>query len=553
MQPFAFRQLRFLLALLASAPSILFLYSPALVALTLASVATPFATGRFIDAIAYGTPPLRPFALLAALLLAKALVSPLLQRFVTARSRALETDLQFRVLDATMDLEPSELATTDSGRIVAKLTRDAAAVSGFARGLFPRLLQTAVMMLAAGCALFDRSPSLALAFVVCVPLTILAFSPFARRFAENAHRTRIQGDTSFSSIFDFLFALPLLRTLDAERRFADEPRSALRSLKENNLENDLLSIRFGFLLGLLLVGGEITVLGIAGSLAARGDIPVGDVVLYQMLFLTVLQSVQGVLALLPELSALREGIGSLEEALRPQPRTRRRGALAPLETLAFEHVTFAYPQTPRQPVVRDFSATFRVGTVVGLSGANGAGKSTLLKLAVGALKPQSGDIRFNGIPLGDLNRSLFRLRLGIVFQDNLLVSGTIRDNITLRDPVFTADDLDRALAQSGFDAVVRRLPDGLDTRVGNCLRTLSGGERQRLALARAIIRNPQILVLDEATNHLDAEARKTVAELIARLRPGRLILLAGHDPELDRLYDLKIPCQIPENDSYVRV
>lgn len=551
MQPFAFRQLRFLLALLASAPSILFLYSPALVALTLASVATPFATGRFIDAIAYGTPPLHPFALLAALLLAKALVSPLLQRFVTARSRALETDLQFRVLDATMDLEPSELGTTDSGRIVAKLTRDAAAVSGFARGLFPRLLQTAVMMLAAGCALFDRSPSLALAFVVCVPLTILAFSPFARRFAENAHRTRIQGDTSFSSIFDFLFALPLLRTLDAERRFADEPRNALRSLKENNLENDLLSIRFGFLLGLLLVGGEITVLGIAGSLAARGDIPVGDVVLYQMLFLTVLQSVQGVLALLPELSALREGIDSLEEALRPQPRTRRRGALAPLETLAFEHVTFAYPQTPHQPVVRDFSATFRVGTVVGLSGANGAGKSTLLKLAVGALKPQSGEIRFNGIPLGDLNRSLFRLRLGIVFQDNLLVSGTIRDNITLRDPVFTADDLDRALAQSGLDAVVRRLPDELDTRVGNCLRTLSGGERQRLALARAIIRNPQILVLDEATNHLDAEARKTVAELIARLRPGRLILLAGHDPELDRLCDLKISCQTSENDSYI--
>ena len=188
-----------------------------------------------------------------------------------------------------------------------------------------------------------------------------------------------------------------------------------------------------------------------------------------------------------------------------------------------------------------------------LAGANGVGKSTLLKLAVNALEPQRGEILVNGHPFSEIDLPAFRRHIGVVAQDNLILTGTIRDNITLRNPNFSPDDVNRALALSGFDAVVKRLPKGLDTTVGNQIRSLSGGERQRLAIARAIIRDPFILVLDEATNHLDGESRKTFAGLVTRLRPGRLILIAGHDPELDKLCDVKISCQIPKSTSYVRV
>ena len=548
-----FNRIRFLFRTLASSSGVMTLYSPLLIALTLVGVAVPFATGRLIDSLACHRSPSGPLAVLTALLLFRTALSPLLQRFICTRSRGIEADLQFRALDSAMNMSPARLAGLQSGELVSKLTRDTCAIGGFVRGLFPRTLQAAVMMLSAGCALFARSPALAIAFMAFFPLTILLFVPFARRFTANSHRVRRQGETSYTALFDFLMTLPLLRLLDAERRFADLPRTAFQQLKEGNDETDSLSVRFGFLLALLLVLGEIAVLAFASALAAKGRIPVGDVVLYQMLFVTAIQSVQGVISLLPDVAAVREGADSLGELLAEDPPAPGHAPTDVLERLSFRHVTFAYPGADNRPVVNDFSGDFPAGSVVGLSGANGAGKSTLLKLAVNALEPQRGEILVNGRPFPEIDLPAFRRRIGVVAQDNLILTGTIRDNITLRDPSFSADDVTRALALSGFDAVVKRLPEGLDTIVGNQVRSLSGGERQRLAIARAIIRNPFILVLDEATNHLDAESRQTFAGLVTRLRPGRLILIAGHDPELDMLCDVKISCQISGNPSYLRV
>lgn len=548
-----FKRIRFLMHTLTSSAGVISIYSPLLIALTLVGVAAPFAMGRLIDTLAYRQPFIRPFAIFAGLLLFKALLAPILQRFIQKRARAVETDLQFRVLEALMNLPPGQLDSAGNGERIAKLTRDAYAIGSFVRGLYPQLLQAIVMMLATGFALYSRSATLCIAFLLFFPLVLALFSPFARHFAENTHCVRKQSDGSFNTLFNFLLVLPFLRTLSAEHRFADAPRTALRALKDGNDTTDALCVRFGFLLSVLLIGGEVAVLGAAGFLAANGTIPVGDVVLYQMLFISAIQSIQGIVALLPELATLREGADSLNEALaRPTPQGGKE-RLSALESLTFDRVTFAYPSSPDRTVIGNFSATLRPGTVVGFSGANGTGKSTLLKLAVGALEPQKGEIRVNGHPIASLDQAAFRRRIGIVFQDNLLADGTIRDNITLRDPSFTAKDIEKALALSGFDAVTRRLPRGLDTLVGNCSCTLSGGERQRLAIARAIIRNPFILVLDEATNHLDVASRKTFAGLVARLRPGRLILLTGHDAETDRLCDLKISCQISKYPSYIRV
>ena len=548
-----FRRIRFLFRTLTSASGVTTIYSPLLVAITVVGVIIPFATGRLIDALAVCQSPFEPLAVLTALLLLRTIMTPLLQRFICTRSRSIEADLQFRVLDSTMNLDPSSLAGLQSGELVSKLIRDTNAVGGFVRGLYPQTLQAVVMMFAAGCALLTRSPILAIAFMAFFPLAILLFAPFARRFAENSHRVRRQSERSFNALFDFLMTLPMLRLLDAERRFADQPTTALKQLKEGNDEADSLSVLFNFLLGLLLVLGEIAVLVFACVLATKGRIPVGDVVLYQLLFVTAIQAVQGVISLLPDLAAVREGADSLGEMLTQPPPTHEHILTDGLRQLSFRHVTFAYPDAANRPVINNFSANFPAGSVVGLSGANGVGKSTLLKLAVNALEPQRGEILVNGHPFSEIDLPAFRRRIGVVAQDNLIINGTIRDNITLRNPNFTQDDINRALSLSGFDSVTKRLPNGLDTIIGNQVRSLSGGERQRLAIARAVIRNPFILVLDEATNHLDAESRKTFAGLVARLRPERLILIAGHDTELDNLCDMKISCQISKNTSYVMV
>lgn len=541
-----FRRTRFLASVVLSSPVIVFVYSPLLVALTVAGIAVPFATGRFIDSLIGGMSPVALFVLLAALLLVRSVMTPCLQRFILSRSRNIELNLQRRVLDAVMDFSPSELAPLADGTLVAKLTRDAYAVGGFVSGLYPRLLSAIVTMLAAGLALHSRSPVLGLSFVAFIPLCIVVFIPFARRFAANSHNVRTKSDHAFAVLFDSFRSLPFLRTLNAERRFADSPRQSLGDLKDGNCAMDSLTVTFGALLGVFLVTGEVAVLGVAGAFASKGAIPVGDVVVYQMLFLAAMQSVQGIVSLLPETAALREGIDSLDEIFALAP--PRRGGLCvdAVENLEFRNVTFAYSGANAKPVIKDFSATFRVGNVIALVGANGTGKTSILKLATSALEPQSGQILVNGSPMTAIDTESFRRRVGIVFQDSLLVSGTIRDNITLRDPAFTQEDIDKAIALSGLEEVVKRLPLGLDTRVGLWGQSLSGGEMQRLAIARALIRKPSILVLDEVTNHLDVEARETFGKLLRSLAPGRIVLIVSHDPALINLCDKKIFCQIQE-------
>ena len=535
---------RFLAAAILSSPPVVFLYTPLLVAQTVAATALPFATGRFIDALVEGTPAVRPFLALAALSAASAAASAFLQRFILRHARKIELKMQNDVMAAAMDLAPSELSSLAGGELVAKLTRDAYAVGGFAGGLYPRLVTAVVTMAAAGFALHSRSTALCIAFVAFIPLAIALFLPFARRFSANSRTVRARSDNSYIALFDFFRTLPFLRTLDAGRRFADAPRDALRALNGGNCATDSLTVAFGALLGGVLVAGQVAVLGVAGTFAARGSIPVGDVVVYQMLFMTAMQSVQGIVTLLPDAATLREAVDSLREVL-ARPKTCKGGRkTGKIESVEFRHVDFAYPGG--KPVANGFSAEFRAGRAVALAGANGAGKTTLLKLAVGALVPQSGEVLVNGIPMPDVDMDDFRRRIGVVFQDSLVLSGSVRDNVTLRDPGIGPAETEEAASQSGLCEVLRKLPEGFETRVGVGGQSLSGGECQRLAIARALARNPDMLVLDEATNHLDAAARAAFGRLLRRLVPGRIVLVVTHDDSVADLCDEKIFCQIPE-------
>ena len=535
---------RFLVARLLSSPAVAFVHAPLLVAQTVAGIAIPFATGQFIDALVAGSPAVHPFLKLAALSVASAAGSAFLQRFILWHARRIELKLQNEVLESAMDFAPHELSALSGGELVAKLTRDAFAVGGFVSGLYPRLLAALVTMFAAGFALHSRSTALSIAFVAFIPFAVALFLPFARRFSQNSRIVRTRSDQSFIALFDFFRTLPFLRTLDAERRFADSPRDALSALNGGNSATDSLSVAFGALLGAILVVGQVAVLGVAGTFAAKGSIPVGDVVVYQMLFMTAMQSVQGIVSLLPEAATLREAVDSMQEAL-AHPKARKGGRKpGKIETIEFRKVSFAYPGG--KPVIKDFSGVFRTGRSVALVGANGTGKTTLLKIAVGALEPQSGELLVNGIPMSDMDMGDFRRRIGVVFQDSLVVSGSIRDNVTLRDPAFSEALVENAAAASGLDEVERKLPAGFDTRVGIGGQSLSGGECQRLAIARALARDPDLLVLDEATNHLDAAARAAFGRLLRKLAPERIVLVVTHDDAVADLSDEKIFCQIPE-------
>lgn len=537
-------RIQLLRSALASSRGLFAIYVPLRVVQDVAGIAIPFATGGFVDALVTGSDLRLPFFSLAALGLMRLALDPFLQRLLLSAARTVELSFQNRLLEHALFLPPSVTSAFPQGGLVAKIARDANAVASVFRGFLPGFVSAAVTFAVACAVLFRHSAMLGCVFLLLLPVALLLFAPFPRDYSRISHSVRRQSDAAFNSLFEFFHVLPFLQTLAAHERFAAEPRQALRRLVRATRMRDGLSVAFGFRSSAMVAFGGIAVLGAAGWLAWRGRIPVGDVVAYQMLFLVAAQSVQGVAVLLPDLAAIREGLDSARELLSKPLQEDEGIAVERIGRLECRHVDFAYPGSERK-ILDDFSASIPPGAIVGISGVNGVGKTTLLKLLIGVLKPTSGEILADGRPLGKWKAESFRTRIGAVFQENLLFTGTLRDNITLRDPSITDASLEVALGLSGAGRLAARLPRGLDTLIGNRGQALSGGERQRVAIARALVRNPDLLLLDEVTNHLDAEGRATVCTLLDSFRGRRTVLLVSHDPEVLRRCDFELHLDSP--------
>ena len=263
--------------------------------------------------------------------------------------------------------------------------------------------------------------------------------------------------------------------------------------------------------------------------------------MFQILFLSVLNSFSGMFQMLPNWKTARESMDSVCELLNT-PDTEDVDSNQPVPSafadISVKNLSFQYTGT--KPVFHDFSCEIKAGTIVALTGINGSGKTTLLKLLTGYLTPSSGHVEIGGKPLGSCQLKSFRQKISYVFQDSLLISGTLKDNITLKNIRYTEADIFEALLLSGADELVSRVPGGLNYKVGQNGDGLSGGERQKIAVARALIRKPEILVFDEVTNHLDYQSRTRVRDLILSFRGKVTVFMVSHDPELVKLCDQEI-------------
>ena len=197
-----------------------------------------------------------------------------------------------------------------------------------------------------------------------------------------------------------------------------------------------------------------------------------------------------------------------------------------LGAVEFENVSFAYREGA--PVLREVSFDAPAGTTTALVGPSGAGKSTLISLIMAFHYPDAGRILIDGRDLSNLRLTDYRRQLGVVMQDNFLFDGTIRDNIAYARPDATDDAIRAAAHVANADEFIDRFEDGLDTIVGERGVKLSGGQRQRLAIARAIIADPRLLILDEATSSLDSESEALIRDGLRRLRQGRTTFVIAH-------------------------
>ena len=380
-----------------------------------------------------------------------------------------------------------------------------------------------------------------------IPLMFLPNLKWRDTFRKLRQKLRDFNDSVLNRVFEAMHIMPYLKSLAAEAPYSDETRERLQNYNLLNSEHDRAEIDFETASQLALFAGQVTILVVSGIMATEDKITGGDVVTFNTLFLSMLTSLHGIFKLLPNLENVRESLRSVNELLTDDAVEDVDSGVVVNDAggdIKAENVRFAYPGSKRE-ILRGFSCRIPGGSIVGVTGENGAGKTTLLKLLTGTLFPAAGSISVGGVDLKNCRLAAFRARIASVFQETLLITGTIRDNITLKDDRHSSADIDRALKLSGADALVARMPDGLAHRIGfNDGGGLSGGERQKLAIARALIRRPEILIFDEVTNHLDYESRLKMRDLLSELRGNTTVLLVSHDPELIKLCDMEIHLSI---------
>ena len=502
----------------------------------------PYFSGKFIDSFVKSNMVLLNFALLILSMFTLMIVCFINKKNSVIIARNEELRIQHELLKTLQHLKPDYAAQFINGELGMKFLRDAQSYCMFFRDLYPAFISAICISVIACIVVFCYNYLLALLFLFFMFCMFIVLLPFKQKFAHNNHIIRCMYDLSFNKIFEFIHVYPYLKAMSAHMPFAKFPYSCFKKLKIANLLNDFTNIHFELYNRIIIFCGESCILGLAGFLAWKKIITVGDIVFFQILFLSVLNAFSSIFKLLPMQESINEAKRSIKELYEGNNFENSQCGedfLGVSNSIIAKNLCFHYSGSNRM-LLENFSCKILPGSIVAVTGENGNGKTTLIKLLTGYLEPVAGEIFIGDRLISSYNKFSFRKHIAYVFQESLLISGTLKDNITLKNSEYTDKDIDNALKLSGADSIVCRMKDGLNHKIGFNGGDLSGGERQKIAIARALIRKPAILVFDEVTNHLDYESKQNIKNLLKSLKGKCIIFLVSHDPEMIAFCDYEI-------------
>ncbi len=444
--------------------------------------------------------------------------------------RRMEFRLRAALVTRLQQLSISFHDRTESGRLQAKVLRDVEQIQTlciFLSDTGVAALTSFVFVIAVTA---SRQPVLLLYFVVMVPVCVLLMYFFREKMQHRNAAFRTELERMSAQVAEMIMMIPVARAHGAEKEAEERIASQFSHVNERGVSLDRVNALFGSSGFVAFQFSLLTGLCVMIWLCWKGRLTVGEVTLYQSLFGMMVNSVNMMISAYPQLAKGMESIRSIGEILECPDLEKNEGKASVSQVqghIRFEQVDFDYG-TGRGPVISGFNLEVHPGECIALVGSSGSGKSTLINLLIGFRRPTSGRILLDGIDMETVDMRTFRRHIAVVSQETLLASGTIRENILYGADEEVGEQMRTVVETANLSEFTDRLPDGLDTRVGEGGATLSGGQKQRVAIARALIRDPRILVLDEATSALDVVSEKLVQEAIDRAVCNRTTFIVAH-------------------------
>lgn len=501
------------------------------------ALALPIVTAVMIDLAVQTQDPRRfskllfYFALMMVLVLQNIPTHILYARMLSSVMRGISQQLRQDLCRQLQRLSLLYHHRSNIGKLHSKVIRDIEIIEQtpriFSEQIFSFVCQVAI---AVG-VIAIRKPQALWFFLIGVPIVVLLRNQFVEPVNRSAQNYRQSIESMTSSLNDMLNMIPITRAHGLEDFHVHEVDSKITDVFKRGKNFDTISAIFGSSAWVAMTA--VHVIFIAGSVYAsmKGLISVGDIVLFNSMFLVLTGQVIMILNTLPQLSQARESIVSVQEVLN-SPDLEENSGKKPFETIEgrfdFLGVHYRYPDTAQHALV-DFSLEVLPGQSIAFIGPSGSGKSTVLSMVLGFIRPNTGTIRIDGMDVMEMDLRTYRKHVGVVTQDSIFFSGTVFDNVAYGqdDDIQEQDILDALKAADAYD-FVQALPNGLYTHMGADGLKFSGGQMQRLAIARAIVRNPKVLILDEATSSLDTESEKKIQTAMDRLMKNRTSFIVAH-------------------------
>ena len=501
----------------------------------LPTIFIPIAISNIIDIVA--TSPedcvrriMMNFSVATGLLLLNYPFHMLYTKYLYTVYRLVEAGLRGAIMRKLQVLTVKFTKEFQSGRIQSKILRDVESVITLCS-------QTITVFMEAGVRIFvmimviayKRQWQIMIFFLVSLPIVFLIRALFKKKIAKNNSEYRKTLEYTSSKVVDSIEMMPITRAHAVEEKETTDLANALSSNAKTGYSLDKVQMSFGSINWITFNFFRVLCLVFSAFLALAKKITIGDVNLYNSYFTEIISLITQVVNLIPVISKGSDAIISIGEILSSDDieKTENKQKIDWLKGgFEFRNVYFGYEKD--KPVLKGLNLKVNAGETIAIVGESGSGKSTILNLVTGFYFVDGGELLIDGKNIKDIDLKSYRKKIAIVPQSSVMFTGTIRDNITYSAENVSDERLSEVIKAACLDSVIEKLPNGVDTYIGEKGSNLSGGQRQRISIARAIIRDPQIIILDEATSALDTVSEKEIQQAINNLTVGKTTFIVAH-------------------------
>ena len=495
----------------------------------------PIVTADIINDITSGSPETYQNIIIQAMIMIVLVALNIPMNYMYTRYKSLatrysETGLRRALVRKLQQLSISYHKETQSGRLQSKIMRDVEAVETLSTQMFLSILNIALNIAIALIVTINKSLVVFIFFLLTTPIAAATMVFFRNVMKKRNNEFRKEMEETSARVMEMVELIPVTRAHALEEEEVQKMSGQLFAVAEKGYRLDVIQSLFGSVGWAIFQIFQVVCLGFTGFLAIKGTVMPGDITLYQSYFATIVSQVSSLMSLIPTIAKGIESVNSIGEVLLEDDIEQNEGKEIIKDIYGefdFKDVTFRYNNIDR-PVLHNLNLHVDKGETIALVGESGAGKSTILNLVIGFNQVNSGEVLIDGHNMKDIDLRSYRKHLAVVPQTSILFSGTIRDNITYGVDNVDEATLDEIVKAANLTDLINSLPDGLDTMVGEHGGKLSGGQRQRISIARALIRNPKVIVLDEATSALDSISEKLIQEALNNLTKDRTTFIVAH-------------------------